>query len=67
MSNGFAGDAGGPGGGDLVQIDVLGEVVEPDDRDDGQGVAGDQNSSSNVDKSVVLVADPIFVAQRFVV
>ena len=67
MSNGFAGEAGRPGGGDLVQINVLGEVVEPDDGDDGQSVAGDENSSSDVDKSIVLVADPIFVAQRFIV
>ena len=67
MSNGFAGEAGRPGGGDLVQINVLGEVVEPDDGDDREDVAGDENSSSDVDKCVVLVADPISVVQRFIV
>ena len=67
MSNWFARDAGGPVGGDLVQVEVLGQVVEPDDRDDGQGVAGNENSSPDEDKSIFLVADPIFVAQRFIV
>ena len=66
MSDGFARDAGGPVGGDLVQVDVLGKVVEPDDGDDREGVAGDENSSSDEDKCVFLVADPIFVAQRLV-
>ena len=63
MSNWFAGEAGRPVGGDLVQVEVLGQVVEPDDGDDREDVAGDENSSSDVDKSIVLVADPIFVAQ----
>ena len=67
MSDGFEGEAGWPVGGDLVQVDVLGKVVEPDDGDDREGVAGDENSSSDVDKSIVLVANPIFVAQRFIV
>ena len=66
MSNGFARDAGWPAGGDLVQIDVLGQVVEPDDRDDGENVAGDVNSSSDVDKSIVRIANPKFVAQHLV-
>ena len=67
MSDGLARDAGGPVGGDLVQVEVLGQAVEPDDGDDGQGVAGDENSRSNVDKSIILVTNPIFVAQRLVV
>ena len=66
MSDGFAGEAVRPVGGDLVQVEVLGQVVEPDDGDDREDVAGDENSSSDVDKSIVLVADPIFVAQRLV-
>ena len=66
MSDGFAGKAGWPVGGDLVQVDVLGKVVEPDDGDDRESVAGDENSSSDEDKCVFLVADPIFVAQRLV-
>ena len=62
MSDGFAGEAGWPVGGDLVQVEVVGHVVKPDDGDDREDVAGDENSSSDVDKGVVLVADPIFVA-----
>ena len=67
MSNGFAGEAVRPAGGDLMQVDVLGQVVKPDDGDDGEEVAGDKDSSSDVDKCVVLVADPIFVAQVLLV
>ena len=66
MSNGFAGEAVRPEGEDRVQVEVLGEMVEPDDGDDGQSVAGDENSSSDVDKSIALIANPKFVAQHLV-
>ena len=67
MSNGFAGEAGWGVGGDLVQVKVAGEVVKPDDGDDGEGVESHKNSSSDVDKGVVLIADPIFVVQALMV
>ena len=67
MSDGFAGEAGWGEGGDLVQVEVVGQVAKPDDGDDGEGVESHKNSSSDVDKGFVFIADPIFVPQALLV
>ena len=66
MSNWFPGEAVRPVARDLVQVEVLGQVVKPDDGDDRERVQSHKNGSPDLDKCVLFfIADPKFLAQLF--
>ena len=51
----------------LVEVRVVGDMVQPEDGEEGEEVEGDQDSDAHVFKGVVIaLTDPVFVADRAV-
>ena len=65
MDDGMAGEPLWPTGRNLVEVEVLGQALKPEDGKDSKDVGGCKNKSPEVDIGVVVIANPVSVAQFF--